>query len=72
MKRYSIKMLHTKFIIYLAAFLLINLEAFSQTDPPAFDTNTQDLVPLDGGLSLLLAAGVALGAKKAYQYRKDK
>lgn len=26
--------------------------------------------PIDGGLSLLIAAGIGLGAKKAYQERK--
>lgn len=29
-----------------------------------------DPVPLDGGLSMLIAAGVAYGAKKAYDKRK--
>lgn len=29
-------------------------------------------VPVDGGLGLLLAAGVGYGAKKAYDYRKNK
>lgn len=61
--------LKTKFIIYLAIALLINVKVLGQ---PGFNDNVTDLVPLDGGLSLLLAAGVALGAKKAYQYRKDK
>lgn len=28
--------------------------------------------PIDGGLSLLIAAGVAVGARKAYQSRKEK
>ncbi len=41
-------------------------------DPPAFNDDVADLVPIDGGLSLLLAAGVAFGAKKAHQYRKLK
>lgn len=41
-------------------------------DPPAFDQDVADLVPIDGGLTLLLAAGVAFGAKKAHQYRKLK
>jgi hypothetical protein len=27
--------------------------------------------PIDGGLSLLIAAGVGLGAKRAYQLKKD-
>ncbi|MEN9950537.1 MAG: hypothetical protein RLY85_1289 [Bacteroidota bacterium] len=42
------------------------------SNPPAFADDVADLVPLDGGLSLLLAAGVAFGAKKAHQYRKIK
>ncbi len=29
-------------------------------------------VPVDGGLVLLLAAGAGYGAKKAYDYRKNK
>lgn len=29
-----------------------------------------DPIPLDGGLSMLIAAGVAYGAKKAYDKRK--
>jgi len=29
-------------------------------------------VPVDGGLALLLAAGAGYGAKKAYDYRKNK
>lgn len=41
-------------------------------DPPAFEEDVADLVPIDGGLTLLLAAGVAFGARKANQYRKLK
>ena len=54
---------------------MITAVAFSQAqDPPAFGDNVTDLVPLDGGLSILVAAGISLGAKKAYDYsrkRKD-
>lgn len=28
------------------------------------------VIPLDGGISLLIAAGVALGGKKIYDFRK--
>jgi hypothetical protein len=31
-----------------------------------------DGVPIDGGLSLLLAAGLGYGAKKMYDSQKDK
>ena len=30
-----------------------------------------DAVPIDGGLSILLAAGAAYGAKKVYNFRKE-
>ena len=33
-------------------------------DPPGFGTNTMDGVPIDGGLSFLLAAGVGYGVRK--------
>ena len=36
-------------------------------DPPPVGA-----VPVDGGLALILAAGVGYGAKKAYDYRKNK
>lgn len=36
--------------------------------PP--DLEEEPDVPLDGGLSLLLAAGAALGGKKVYDMRK--
>jgi len=39
-------------------------------DPPPFDPTVNDLVPLDGGLTILLAAGVAYGAKKARDFRR--
>ena len=36
---------------------------------PAVETEVA--VPIDGGISLLVAAGVAYGAKKAYDKRKN-
>ena len=55
----------------MLAGLIITGVAYAQ-DPPGFGDNVTDLVPLDGGLSLLLAAGVTLGLKKAHDYRKNK
>ena len=47
--------------------LMITAVAFSQAqDPPGFGDNVTDLVPLDGGLSILLAAGVTYGLKKMH------
>ena len=51
----------------LTAFLLIfSLNAFSQADDPADGDGT---VPVDGGVSLLLAAGAAWGIRR---YRQEK
>ena len=62
-----------KYLASLLAGLILTALVHAQAqDPPAFGDNVTDLVPLDGGLSLLLAAGVTLGLKKAYDYRKNK
>ena len=62
-----------KFLASMLGGLMITAVAFSQAqDPPAFGDNVTDLVPLDGGLSILVAAGIALGSKKAYQYSKGR
>ena len=41
---------------------------FAQGDPGG----DPDVVPVDGGLSILAAAGVAYGVKKIRDYRKKK
>lgn len=41
------------------------------SDGPGFDDNVSD-VPVDGGLSLLLAAGAALGASKLHRQERKK
>ncbi|HEX8315322.1 MAG TPA: hypothetical protein VF609_10025 [Flavisolibacter sp.] len=58
---------------YFRMFILmtgLSLPAISygQTDPP---TEPVD-VPIDGGLSLLLAAGIGYGVKKGYANHKKK
>ena len=50
----------------IAALVVMSQVAMAQTPPP---TNPA-AVPIDGGLSLLLAAGAGLGAKKAWDARK--
>jgi hypothetical protein len=50
-------------IAIIVVIMFISIGGQSQI---AFDPNAQDaMVPLDGGLSLLLGAGVAYGIKKA-------
>jgi hypothetical protein len=48
--------------------LTINLNAFSQDDPADGDGT----VPVDGGLSLLLAAGAAYGGRRIFHQGSKK
>ena len=47
----------------------ISVAQSSAVPDPSCDPLDPDC-PIDGGLSLLIAAGIGLGAKKAYQERK--
>lgn len=40
--------------------------------PPPPGGGEDPFIPIDGGASLLAAAGVAYGAKKLYHFRKNK
>ena len=55
-------------LLVLAVAMCLPALVNAQTDPP---TEPVD-VPIDGGLSLLLAAGVAYGVKKGYSNHKKK
>ena len=57
----------SKYISLICMFLLACLPLFAQPgDPDANNT-----VPIDGGISLLAAAGLAYGAKKIVDKRKE-
>ena len=58
--------MYLKLILTLSFFFTIGI-AFSQAPP--FPTSNPVGAPIDGGLSLLLAAGAAYGAKKVYDFR---
>jgi hypothetical protein len=61
-------------IVYLSLIcLLIPGLALAQTfgGPPSFSPDVLDN-PIDGGLGLLLGAGVVYGGKKLMDYRKAK
>lgn len=55
-------------IFAIALFLQIPLVLSAQ---PGFEDDVDD-VPLDGGISVLLMAGAAYGAKKIYQSKQLK
>ncbi len=58
---------HTS-IVALLAIMLFGCLNFVVAQPD-FDDNVND-IPVDGGITLLLAAGAALGGKKLYDASK--
>ena len=63
----KLKPLLTTAALSIVCFLMYVPSVLAQgPDNPGGDPD----IPIDGGLSLLIAAGVAYGAKKAYDKRK--
>jgi hypothetical protein len=63
-----------KAIILTISLLFFNLLVYAQTfggGGPSFSPDVLDN-PIDGGLGILLGAGVAFGAKKLRDHRKSK
>jgi hypothetical protein len=61
------------FAITLGVVLLVSFSAIAQPGGPGGGGDTDpDPIPIDGGISLLIGAGAALGAKKAYDLRKKR
>ncbi len=60
-----------KIVLLLIGFFIVD---FAMAQGGGFPVNPNAIgAPIDGGLSLLLAAGATYGAKKVYDYRnKDK
>jgi len=68
----TIHMKLNKTTVYLLlALVVICLPALLHAQGPGFGDDTDD-VPIDGGLSLLVAAGVGYGAKKLKDARSKK
>jgi hypothetical protein len=63
----------TSFFVVITIFSMTQLFA-QPTEPDPIDPGGPQSggVPLDAGLTVLLAAGASYGAKKAYDYRKKK
>jgi len=62
-----------KFVLITGMVVLASvinpIKGTAQVSDPGCDP-LDPLCPIDGGLSLLIAAGIGLGAKKAYDKRK--
>ena len=51
-------------------FVLLSLSYFSQAqEPPIFDENTPEGLPIDGGVSLLAVAGIGFAGKKLKMFK---
>jgi hypothetical protein len=59
-----------KIIAVYIFFTLLSATAYAQG--PGFDDDVVDEVPLDGGVSALVIAGVAYGVKKLKEQTKEK
>ena len=63
------------FLLFIACNLFFSINVFSQL-PPDNEEETPGCwpppcVPIDGGIVFLIAAGVAYGSKKIYDYKKQ-
>jgi hypothetical protein len=63
------------FVLVVCCFMQISVVAQPIDDPPLDDPGgggggDPDLVPIDGGLVFLLAAGLVYGSKKGMAYKK--
>lgn len=64
-----------KYISALSFLIFINLKAYSAPPPPPGGSPLcwpPPCVPIDGGISILMAAGALLGGKKLYDISKEK
>jgi hypothetical protein len=55
--------------IFIAFMLISSINAYSQADDPADGDGT---VPVDGGLTLLLASGAAYGLRRMHSAKDRK
>jgi hypothetical protein len=58
-------------VLIMIAILLISTTSIAQ-DPDGWDEAPESDVPVDGFLSVLLAGGIAYGAKKWHQLMQKK
>ncbi len=66
--------LNLKGLFFALGLILASMTvSFSQPGGPGGGGDTDpDPIPIDGGISLLIGAGAALGAKKTYDLRKKR
>lgn len=57
----------SKIVFCTVFFLVISLDSFAPPPPPPNPN-----IPIDGGIGFLIAAGIAYGAKKSFDFKKKK
>jgi len=67
----------TKYILFIISFIAATISFAGPPPPPKPPTGgpgcwPPPCVPIDGGISLLIAAGALYGGKKLYNKQKDK
>ena len=60
----------SKWLKFLIAVFVFTFPVCLLAQPPGFEQDTND-VPIDGGLSLLLAAGIGYGIKRKFKEERD-
>ena len=68
------KLKNRKIVVFMFVvfFLLIGLQLLADPNPPDSPVpQPPNGAPIDGGLSFLIAAGVAYGSKKLFNKRKQ-
>ncbi len=68
MKRVKIYVIMASVVLFMVLVLPLTGMAQTVSDPGCDPLDPA--CPIDGGLSLLIAAGIGLGAKKAYDKKK--
>ena len=56
-----------KTLFCVVFFLMLSLEMYAPPPPPPVPQ-----IPIDGGIGFLIAAGIAYGAKKSFDFSKKK
>ncbi len=64
-------MKHSKKILLAVTVVLIST-LIANAQGPGFDDDVVDEIPLDGGVSALIVAGAAYGAKKLKDAKRNK
>ncbi|MFN4246733.1 MAG: PID-CTERM protein-sorting domain-containing protein [Flavipsychrobacter sp.] len=63
-------MKHLRIITAYIFFMMMSITASAQG--PGFDDDVVDEVPIDGGVSALVVAGIAYGVKKLKEQKKER